>query len=688
MKKKIVIRGLLLAIIIVVLSFGGIYISGLYKSIFNNPGNSLAGIFKSGDKKDGNAGLLKDSTSNVKEADVFDKISSDYAQKGIYLLECSEAFFYAAFLQDDSENQYRGLLPKGMDIDMRGHLQNLVNNYDKLDKQLQEELQKVIFPENGKVSERDKKTTLEDYPGIFFTTRVYAEEEELFQPFSYGIMEGISVKTFDPLYMDEMGAGISLTVMDSVAVFEELCFSRPSFDIEIIPGHQPDFIRSYSVFVPADLFVPGKKAVYRIYLNAGCDEKTLTASLIHELFHAFQQEVWNVSLLAAAMDERAEWLRESTALWAVDQVYPDLDYEHEFAETIYAHPTVDFSSIYEYRHHTWYQMFFYFTEVIKTCENDYVKKLFSSYHLNGNLDAAISDVHNGRQFFNTDFAKLGMALAGGVEENLSFQWEDPGYPDIQMDVEENASDLEEMTDTHGSEWREQVFESPGFWYKMVEIPPDFDGKITFMQNLSMVRDDQLTGMRIAVHKDGEWKWEHTPLEPPIHVVDIGGSLEAIDAVMIMLYSTGFESTEKVQYKLATGATEKAKGSIQYKWEKEFKTSGSDESENETVTVIISESLKRIPVKNDGTMDEAALALALGESFLIEDMQVDYVYRHLQKKGKEENKTTGVGSYSYKESTDSGSDSAIPELPGLPDISGLKDTLGKGLSELTDQLQVP
>lgn len=206
----------------------------------------------------------------------------------------------------------------------------------------------------------------------------------------------------------------------------------------------------------------------------------------------------------------------------------------------------------------------------------------------------------------------------------------------------------------------------------MDIPEGFDGRLFFQQNLSMTRDDQRTGMRIAVYRNSEWQWENITDEPSTLVIDIGGSLDIIDSIVLMFYSTGFESDEKVEYKVTSCTADKASGIIEINWEKTFNASSDDESRKETLTTIITEDIVKVTSDVGNATDETLSYFSMGERYLIKNMDITQTYHSVHIKGREQEKVTGAGSYQYQGNTDY--DGSIPELPGMPDLSGLNELI--------------
>lgn len=179
-------------------------------------------------------------------------------------------------------------------------------------------------------------------------------------------------------------------------------------------------------------------------------------------------------------------------------------------------------------------------------------------------------------------------------------------------------------------------------------------------------------MRIAVYRNSEWQWENITDEPSTLVIDIGGSLDIIDSIVLMFYSTGFESDEKVEYKVTSCTADKASGIIEINWEKTFNASSDDESRKETLTTIITEDIVKVTSDVGNATDETLSYFSMGERYLIKNMDITQTYHSVHIKGREQEKVTGAGSYQYQGNTDY--DGSIPELPGMPDLSGLNELI--------------
>ncbi len=665
---------------------------GLY---FLKDNEGISGIF---DK-------VKPDGDSSADSGVFSAIGNDLSSGKITEDEADAALFLAAFYPGDKGNTYKIRFTEDDNVDMRINLQKMLNSYDVLDKDLQDKLIRVVYPEKyGKI------TVSELLSGLFRPRKVAAaDSDDIYTPMSYGIIPGVSIKTHDVDFMETYGRDFTDIITHSAEIFGELGFAKPSFEVEVVPSSLPEFMSSYSALIPADLGSITDNAVFRIYVDPGRDIDTVEACLVHELFHAWQEQALGSHLGQPETGKPVDWLKETTAIWAVDQVYPDNDFELTFAGDIYTDPSVEYYPMDGMGFYTWYQMFYYFTEIVADKPDIYVADVFAGYRLNKNLDAALAGASGtGRERLNRDFAQMGTALFGGVESSKRFNLQDPAYPVLDMKIkQENKIALNDILTEPGGDWKEHVFGTPGFEYILISIPDDFNERIIFRQNLSMEKDDQMTGMRLAVKRNGQWLWENFPLEPAYHVLDIGGSFDSIDEVLLMLFSAGFEQSEKVQYGVTSGNPEKAKGSITFKWTKEYgdKPAGGEHIEN--VTVVISENLKRAGSMQDvaETGDQTGIDtntlqyLAFGENYTIEDMQVEYIYNYRKTDGSNEEKIIGAGSYTYKaldpdapgaeveaetaggiagESGSAGGGEGVGEVAGegasIPGLDGLSDIL--------------
>ena len=117
--------------------------------------------------------------------------------------------------------------------------------------------------------------------------------------------------------------------------FKELGFDVPEFKVEIIATSIEEFIGSYSVMIPDEFAGIVTNAIYRIYIDFNSDPLVLEARLIHELFHAFQEQAMKSHVHGVINDAFINWLKESTAIWAIDQVSPDNNFELEFVESLF-----------------------------------------------------------------------------------------------------------------------------------------------------------------------------------------------------------------------------------------------------------------------------------------------------------------------------------------------------------------
>lgn len=611
----------------------------------------------------------------------------------------SDALIDSVFYPKDKAEQ-PPVLPEGRILDMRPHLQTLVNRWSTLDQAALQKLVKIVYPEKYGKKTGSSMLLPPNTPDSRNQTAWKAQTGSLqasslplnlgvaafslplsLDPLEVEIYDGIFLITYDPELHTSHDA-ISDAVFDSAQEFELLSFQKPAFRIEIIPYDMPACLSSYSVFLPADFADLISKPVFRIFIDPNASEDIQKASIVHELFHAYQEQAL-FSGPVSMNGETVDWLREATALWAVDRVYPANDYELGSVGTIYINPNVDYTLLEECGAHTWYQMFYYFTKVLYTCDSSYVHSLFADYKMKLNMDAAFNEAHGAREDLNRDFADLGMALFGGVEEEKTFESAEPFYPSSTVYIaDEDIVLLEEILDNSGSEWQEYTFNTPGFHYMMISIPEGYEGRLIFSQSLPLTAEDELrTGMRLAVHRDNEWKWEETTYEPSLLAVDIK---EDVDSVLFMLFSTSFEQPETVQYQVSPGSSQKAKGTIEVKWEKEFKTS-EDKAQKETMTTTFTEELEKTDSEAEDAQSQAMAYMATGERYFVKHMVVNQTYHSFSQDGQETKEINGTGSYSYNSDT-GGSAGFIPSLPEIPGLSDLEDIMNNQLIPSLEELE--
>lgn len=673
MKKKIIIACLVF-LVVLVFSVFTVFYYGAGLPVIKEVKNFLNIQFKGNLKN----GALKLQDSNI----IFHKIQKDFEENKINKLEYSKATFYAAFFADKTQNKYKGHFPDRKIIDMRMYIQYLVNNYQQLDNEARKKLEQVIFPEKNT---KKSKTSSILFP--FIPTIAYAEAEETFFPESYEISENVWVNGFDGYFFKHNLDLIEDTVHDSQTAFEAMGFDRPSFRIDIIIEEHPAFMTSYSVFVKPGIF-DNTQPVYRIYIDKNCTPEDLQAYIVHELFHAYQEQVLLPISFIPVDKDRLDFIKEATAIWAIDQVYPDNNYELEFAQCIYEDSKINYSSFDICQSYTWYQMFFYFTEIINSADHRYVRNVFEKYKDFENFDRTFDVIHIERSLFNSDFSDFGMALFGRGEYEGIFLRAEPQYPYLVINEEAiDVCSLKDAIKNSGDEWDEYVFEAPGYYYKIINIPEDFNGRLIIQQNLSMTEEKQMTGMRIGISKNDRLEWQKVGDEPAMVVVDIGGSIESIDSIVLMFFSSSFDERQRVQYKITSGEGQKAKGSIIFKLEKTFNPA-SGVSGKEGFTFVAGEELVKASFQTGNQRDDTLSHIIGGDKYLVRKFEADYIYQYLFKKDKEETKITGTGHYLFeddklKQSQDSSQSSGAPSLPGF---SGkISDEIfsraGKALKEL-------
>ncbi|GEM_PF-3485859 len=110
-----------------------------------------------------------------------------------------------------------------------------------------------------------------------------------------------------------------------------------------------------------------------IYIKEDENDKTLKASLAHELFHCFQYEL---SEKYEIRNNDNDWLQEATAVWSEDYVYPTSSSEHIYLKNDFF-PTLKDEFMLadgsrEYGHYMW---FFFITDHYVSADENYVAQV-------------------------------------------------------------------------------------------------------------------------------------------------------------------------------------------------------------------------------------------------------------------------------------------------------------------------
>ena len=125
----------------------------------------------------------------------------------------------------------------------------------------------------------------------------------------------------------------------------------------------------------------------KIYIKKDEDDKTLKASLVHELFHCFQYEL---SERYEKSTNDINWLAEATAVWSENYIYPSYNTEQLYLESDFFHVLSDefmmADGSREYGHYMW---FFFVTDHYPDDDDDYVAQVL--------IDGADSNIREALQ---------------------------------------------------------------------------------------------------------------------------------------------------------------------------------------------------------------------------------------------------------------------------------------------------
>ena len=612
------------------------------KGFFNNVVQKVTDIF----------------ASDKKENTIFENVNEKLKEDEISEIEYSKSILDAAFYPSEIKKDYGNIIYNDTKIDVSNDLQRLVDEYDDLKSSDTEKLKEILF-----IERREVNTSFRD----LFIRKVSANETE--ESVSLIIEEGIYAVLDNLDFYEEYFHLIALFVDEAGIKYREIGFTKPEFRIEFNFVTLPICVDSYSSYVPFNFIIENEELImeptFKIFIDMNLEFEEIQAAVYHELFHAYQYEAGLIQT-----SEEAKWLKESTAMWAVDQVDRDFNFEHKYIHYLYSNHLIDPYAITD-EIHSWYQMFQFFTEDTRAFDTTYISKLIKSYGVTQSLDDSFTEAHAGRQFVNEDFARFGMALFNNEHGETGIKSYDSNYPLMGIVLEEeNFFDFDILVDSFGAEWQMEVMDGPGIKPLIIKIPDDFQSQVNVMIKVPF-NEDKKSGIVVGKYANEEWTYDITDilLEKWNYVYDIEDS--EIEAICLIMYNTDFNDAALLEFKIGIGVPDYAEGTIKYTIKRDMAKGEAGVVYKDSTVFTLTEELSRYaPEETTAELLEFQRSM-MGDTYYIDELTIDYKYTSDYSKGDNKEKERWEGIYAYiGEGTDPSSGGLGGLLGGLiPDTSG-------------------
>ena len=186
----------------------------------------------------------------------------------------------------------------------------------------------------------------------------------------------------------------------------------------------------------------GPKPVF-IVLQRDMKFNTIKSDVAHELMHAIQ---WTYHTQSGRINKKYSWLMESTAVWAQNYVFPEINWEHHLAAAFIKHPQMPLESDVG-DHEYWSYLFFFF--LTRYFEKPNLIRLTweATTHEPTGIDAAVSAIKKIHKKLDKTFPVFTVYNLNDGPIDSYINWDGIGGPeDIKNGIDAVAD--YEWTDVH------------------------------------------------------------------------------------------------------------------------------------------------------------------------------------------------------------------------------------------------
>lgn len=335
----------------------------------------------------------------------------------------------------------------------------------------------------------------------WFSLPVHADEVEKFPM-------GLSGKDYLILPNGPIGEGKTVLLMTT---FEDegqilglpIGYQESPYPIVISAMPLALGVESGSFLMPSlqldDLTIP---ETFFITINSNLSDDRIKGALLHELFHSYQFDMGYKRRY-----EAETFLMESTAIWAVANCCPELDYPHDWDLPILMYP-LDFNveAMDEDQMKSWYQLYQVANNEL-SLENftkQMLEKGLSGERLVDLIRQVIPDSNDQHEFF----VKFGQMMYGdryteNVEMMEGSSYQENRVDDAQFDIM-SLDDLLATDEDTG--FAQKVMDLQGYYPVLVNVSDQDNAVMDIVSDFTDPSTGNQTGL-IVMAKDAANKWQ-------------------------------------------------------------------------------------------------------------------------------------------------------------------------------------
>lgn len=463
-------------------------------------------------------------------------------------------------------------------------------------------------------------------------------------------------QTFDSYY-DVIKEGYDKAAEKYSEYFSVAPLFHINIYLQLIPGGKHSYHRYHTIGLPDEIAEP----TFDIYINHNQPEDIMLGSLYFELCQAYQYQYG-----IKEANDQDEWLMDATAMWAVNLVDQENDYEKSFNKYIHNKPCEPYDNMDENLRRSWYQLFYYATEVIGI--GDFVEQILFHYGQSKDLNDAFKEASADREYLRKIFGGFGEIMAVDPPDTFGMLADVSNISGDEMMFDANNSFDEELVvnDMNG-EWQEIHLPSFGYNAVMIEMSGSEGNNVEILNNLEDSYKNK-TGMSVIVYEDEHWKNElKAGSNDAIASLDL--KTRDIEKIFLVFYSYEMKEDKTHKYNVAINTQIDASGYIECSVTKRTLQIDDGPTNEKAYKFKINEDIKLFKPANSEENGDMQ-ALMLGDVYYIDKMTVNYNSNQVidyQDGDKVEKNSSG--SFTYNDG-DAG--------PNIFDTSMASQVLGNGL----------
>lgn len=480
------------------------------------------------------------------------------------------------------------------------------------------------------------------------------------------IVPTVFFNAYSPEIMEQYEALIELAYLEAAERFDDYLIISPEFQIEITLTPELVGNRSISSMMPGLLPGEENKEIFTIHINSNQSDDFIKGSLYYELFKAYQAELG----LKNTTDEE-KWLQQATAMWAVNLVDSELQFETLFNKYLYEKPCemVDFMD--DNLRKSWYQLFYYATEILSM--KSFVKDVLMNYQITNDLDEAFNVSATKVQLFEL-FGELGQVIAVDPYDNTLILQDMSNIDESEFIItDDQIIEEENIVESSNGEWETVDLASFGYESRIIELEGSEGNKIEILNNLESDFENQ-TAMSVMVFEDDQWKNELGPNKlEPLAVLDL--KTRDIEKIYLLFYSFAMNEAKTHDYNVSINKQIDAKGTINCQVTKSWLKIDGEPERVKDYEYTITENIKLY--QQAQSEDELQTqSLVIGEVYYVDKMSIEYISDESVKYDDGESVVkTSAGQFNYNNG-----DAGMDLLGGNPMTDMLSETSSENSSE--------